>query len=64
MLEVDLTDYGYRYAGVRKLPEGGQYVRAYHYIMPFTQLRPQQLFGSAAGDRTSDRAGPLLGADG
>jgi phthalate 4,5-dioxygenase len=41
-LEVDLTDYGYRYAGIRKLPEGGTYVRAYHYVMPFTQLRPQQ----------------------
>jgi phthalate 4,5-dioxygenase len=45
-LEVDLTDYGYRYAGVRKLPEGGAYVRTYHYVMPFTQLRPKQLEGS------------------
>ncbi len=42
-LEVDITGYGYRYYGIRKLPEGGQYVRAYHYVMPFTQLRPQQL---------------------
>jgi phenylpropionate dioxygenase-like ring-hydroxylating dioxygenase large terminal subunit len=41
-LEVDLTEYGYRYAGIRKLPEGGNYIRAYHYVMPFTQLRPQQ----------------------
>ncbi len=40
-LELDLTDYGYRYAGVRKFPEGGHYVRAYHFIMPFTQLRPE-----------------------
>src|SRR5262245_8783348 len=42
-LEVDLTDYGYRYFGVRQLPEGGVYVRGYHYIMPFTQLRPAQI---------------------
>src|SRR5438105_10057766 len=42
-LEVDLTDYGYRYFGIRELPEGGVYVRGYHYIMPFTQLRPAQI---------------------
>src|SRR5206468_8627047 len=46
-LEVDMTEYGYRYAGVRKLPEGGRYVRAYHYVMPFTQLRPGSLFGAS-----------------
>lgn len=45
VLEVDLTEYGYRYAGVRKMPEGGRYVRAYHYVMPFTQLRPASLLG-------------------
>jgi phthalate 4,5-dioxygenase len=38
-LEVDVTDYGYRYFGIR--PLGDQhYVRGYHFIMPFTQLRP------------------------
>jgi phenylpropionate dioxygenase-like ring-hydroxylating dioxygenase large terminal subunit len=57
VLEVDLTDYGYRYAGVRKMPEGGNYVRAYHYIMPFTQLRPASLFGSAL-PTTSRDSGP------
>ena len=41
-LEVDMTDYGYRYAGVRDLAEGGTFVRTYHYIMPFHQIRPQQ----------------------
>jgi hypothetical protein len=56
-LEVDSTDYGYRYAGIRKLPEGGRYVRAYHYIMPFTQLRPASLFGSVLVESPSD-AGP------
>jgi phenylpropionate dioxygenase-like ring-hydroxylating dioxygenase large terminal subunit len=50
-LEVDLTDYGYRYFGVRQLPEGGEYVRGYHYVMPYTQLRPSQvqLDGSLRG---------------
>ena len=38
-LEVDVTDYGYRYFGIRPLGDE-QYVRGYHYIMPFTQLRP------------------------
>jgi phthalate 4,5-dioxygenase len=56
-LEVDLTEYGYRYAGVRKLPEGGSYVRGYHYVMPFTQLRPASLFGSVLVANPSD-AGP------
>ena len=39
-VEVDETDYGYRYYGVRPLGDQGNYVRAYHYVMPFTQLRP------------------------
>ena len=49
-----MTDYGYRYAGLRKMPEGGRYVRAYHYVMPFTQLRPQQLRLVGAPDRPRD----------
>ena len=39
-LEVEYTDYGYRYFGIRDMPEGGKYVRGYHFVMPFTQLRP------------------------
>ena len=39
-LEVDITDYGYRYYGIRPLGDEGNYVRAYHYVMPFTQIRP------------------------
>jgi phthalate 4,5-dioxygenase oxygenase subunit len=39
-LEIEYTDYGYRYFGIRDMPEGGKYVRGYHFIMPFTQLRP------------------------
>lgn len=44
-LEVDTTDYGYRYVGVRALGEKGNYVRAYHYVMPFHQFRPRQAAG-------------------
>jgi hypothetical protein len=45
VLEVDLTDYGYRYTGIRQLGEHEQYVRGYHFVMPFTQLRPGQNVG-------------------
>ena len=39
-LEVENTDYGYRYFGIRTMGEKGHYVRGYHFVMPFTQLRP------------------------
>jgi phenylpropionate dioxygenase-like ring-hydroxylating dioxygenase large terminal subunit len=45
VLEVEETAYGYRYAAVRSLDAENQYVRGYHFILPFTQLRP-----GAAGD--------------
>jgi phenylpropionate dioxygenase-like ring-hydroxylating dioxygenase large terminal subunit len=39
-LEVLNTDYGYMYASIRHLPDDRQnFVRIYHYIMPFYQLR-------------------------
>jgi phthalate 4,5-dioxygenase len=39
-LEVLNTDYGYMYASIRHLPEDRQnFVRVYHYVMPFYQLR-------------------------
>ena len=38
-LDLDLTDYGYRYAGIYPRPEGN-FVRSYHFVMPFTQIRP------------------------
>ncbi len=41
-VEVDLTDYGYRYVGLRSLGERGDFVRAYQYILPFHQMRPRQ----------------------
>src|SRR5690606_34440455 len=45
LLEVDVTDYGYRYSGIRMLDEADQYVRGYHFVMPFTQIRPGQNVG-------------------
>ncbi|MBV8087312.1 MAG: Rieske 2Fe-2S domain-containing protein [Chloroflexi bacterium] len=46
-LEVLNTDYGYAYAGIRPVDDGkDNYVRVYHFIMPFQQLR------SNAGGRT------------
>ena len=39
-LEVDETEYGYRYYGIRRLGSDEQYARGYHYVMPWTQLRP------------------------
>ena len=41
-LEVDVTDYGYRYAGVRPLDEATFHVRTYHFILPFHQIRPSR----------------------
>jgi phenylpropionate dioxygenase-like ring-hydroxylating dioxygenase large terminal subunit len=39
-LAVDVTDYGYQYAGIRPLGETEVHIRAYHFIMPFHQIRP------------------------
>jgi phenylpropionate dioxygenase-like ring-hydroxylating dioxygenase large terminal subunit len=38
-LAVDLTDYGYSYAGIRPLGEDESFVRTYHFILPFHQIR-------------------------
>ena len=39
-VEVDETDYGYRYAGIYPRGDGGTFIRTYHYVMPWTQIRP------------------------
>src|ERR1044072_6337980 len=44
-LEIDVTDYGYQYAGVRPLDEGSVHVRTYHFILPFHQIRPSRSEG-------------------
>ena len=44
-LEVDVTDYGYRYAGMRPLDDASFHVRTYHFILPFHQIRPSRSEG-------------------
>jgi phthalate 4,5-dioxygenase len=41
-LVVDVTDYGYLYAGVRSLGDSDVHIRTYHFIMPFHQIRPSR----------------------
>jgi phthalate 4,5-dioxygenase len=38
-LVLDLTDYGYQYAGIRRLGDDQIHARIYHFIMPFHQIR-------------------------
>jgi phenylpropionate dioxygenase-like ring-hydroxylating dioxygenase large terminal subunit len=38
-LDVERTDYGYYYVSTRQLGADGTYVRLYHYVMPFQQMR-------------------------
>lgn len=47
-VEVDVTDFGYRYAGIRPLGEKGNFVRTYQWVLPFHQIRPEEL-GSYRG---------------
>ena len=48
-LVVDVTDYGYLYAGIRPLGDAEVHIRSYHFIMPFHQIRPSRSdFGDAA----------------
>jgi phenylpropionate dioxygenase-like ring-hydroxylating dioxygenase large terminal subunit len=39
-IEVELTPYGLRYAGVRKHRDGGQHIRVTQVVLPFTTLIP------------------------
>ena len=41
--EVETTNYGMLFASVRPLGEEGNYVRAYHFVMPFYSLRAAQM---------------------
>jgi hypothetical protein len=38
-LDVNPTDYGYNYVSTRQMGGGDTYVRLYHYVMPFQQMR-------------------------
>jgi phthalate 4,5-dioxygenase oxygenase subunit len=44
--EVELTDYGFVYAAIRHLGEEGNFVKVYHYIMPFHTFFAFQLGAS------------------
>ena len=41
-LVVDVTDYGYLYAGIRPLGDSDVHIRSYHFVMPFHQIRPSR----------------------
>jgi phenylpropionate dioxygenase-like ring-hydroxylating dioxygenase large terminal subunit len=47
VIEVVPTDYGYTYAGIRTMGDEGDYVRGYHWIMPWYQLRPGGTTGTS-----------------
>ena len=38
-IDVEPTDYGYRYISTRNAGENQRYVRIYHYVMPNQQMR-------------------------
>lgn len=44
-LEVERTDYGLRYAGIRDVGEDGNFVRIYQFVLPFHQMRASLLEG-------------------
>jgi phenylpropionate dioxygenase-like ring-hydroxylating dioxygenase large terminal subunit len=46
-LELDVTDYGYHYAGLRPLGDSEMHIRTYHFVMPFHQIRPSRRDGGA-----------------
>ena len=49
IVEVEPTAYGYTYSSQRILSEEeGKYVRTYHYVMPFHQLRGNQVTTSGS----------------
>jgi phenylpropionate dioxygenase-like ring-hydroxylating dioxygenase large terminal subunit len=39
-LVVDITDYGFQYAGIRPLGDSDVHIRTYQFVMPFHQIRP------------------------
>jgi phthalate 4,5-dioxygenase oxygenase subunit len=41
-LVVDITDYGFQYAGIRPLGNSEMHIRTYQFVMPFHQIRPSQ----------------------
>jgi len=56
-LAVERTSYGFRYAGIRSVGEIGNYVRIYHFVLPFHQFRSSQVNDDGSGKR---QAIPLI----
>jgi phthalate 4,5-dioxygenase len=44
-LEVEVTPYGFRYAGLRNIGDEGVYARVYQFVMPFHQFRSARVQG-------------------
>jgi len=42
VLDVECTDYGFRYASIRDIGEDRTYTRLYNFVMPFHQIRSSQ----------------------
>jgi phthalate 4,5-dioxygenase len=49
-LVVDITDYGYLYAGIRPLGDSDVHIRSYHFVMPFHQIRPSRTASGLPSD--------------
>jgi phthalate 4,5-dioxygenase len=49
-LVVDVTDYGYLYAGIRPLGDSDVHIRSYHFVLPFHQIRPSRTSSGLASD--------------
>ncbi|HVC54492.1 MAG TPA: Rieske 2Fe-2S domain-containing protein [Stellaceae bacterium] len=49
-LVVDVTDYGYLYAGIRPLGDAEVHIRSYHFVLPFHQIRPSRTMSGLASD--------------
>jgi phthalate 4,5-dioxygenase oxygenase subunit len=41
--DVEQTEYGILYASIRPLGEEGNYIRTYHYVLPFYEVRADQV---------------------
>ena len=57
-LVVDITDYGYQYAGIRPLGDAEMHIRTYHFVLPFHQNPSVTGRKRFAADRR-----PFLGPD-
>jgi phthalate 4,5-dioxygenase len=49
-LVVDVTDYGYLYAGIRPLGDSDVHIRSYHFVLPFHQIRPSRTMSGQPSD--------------